>query len=193
MFVMQQVLQEHACEPISECFSMHHHAKRAAPDLLGGLVTSSRLGEGSSVRESREPLPRRLPCGLPYPVQDKCPPTVQDAQHILRILGTSLKTSASSHSHLDMLDELHDLRKSCMEHHLSDCLRLVSRLFSGSMPSDPYTRSDSLCKKIKSFSDNTQAKAKSSNFADDMMRRSIYPQAALTVEVDKVTVGKAMP
>ncbi|CAE7228878.1 unnamed protein product [Symbiodinium necroappetens] len=98
--------------------------------------------------------------------EDKCPPTVQDAQHILT--------------------------KSCMEHHQSNCLRLVSRLFSGSMPSDPYTRSDSLCKKIKSFRDNTQAKAKSSNFADDMLRRSIYPQAASLAEADKVTVGKSL-
>ena len=80
-----------------------------------------------------------------------------------------------------------------MEHHQSNCLRLVSRLFSGSMPSDPYTRSDSLCKKIKSFRDNTQAKAKSSNFAEDMLRRSIYPQAASLAEADKVTVGKDMP
>ncbi|CAE7599496.1 unnamed protein product [Symbiodinium sp. CCMP2592] len=99
--------------------------------------------------------------------EDNCPPTVQDAERILK--------------------------KSCMEHDQPDCLRLISGLFSGSMPSDPYTRSDSLCKKIKSFSDNTQPKAKSSNFAEDMLRRSLHPHAASLTEVNKVAVGKAMP
>ena len=89
MFVMQQVLQEHACEPISECFSMHHHAKMAAPDrFLGGLVTSSRLGEGSSVRESREPLPRRFAlwfgvssAGQLPTNRSGCPTHLDDSRH----------------------------------------------------------------------------------------------------------------